>query len=243
MTRATNSRRKAVPIRSMIKVEEPSSSSASFNCQQCDLSFEYKYLLIVHELSHRKSRDDPKETVEVSNQEEKLNFICDKCGLVFLSKFFIIKHLQFHKLNFDKFPFKCEFCTEKFERNALLKQHKLSCNVLHQIKNPESEVRCEDCNFLTTKSSDLQRHRSKEHYPVRRYCEFCEKSFGLVKLFKLHQIWKHSSELRNFWCPYCVGKKDFWDVKEIKNHIMEVHRKDLKTEAEKSEKGKNLVMK
>lgn len=167
--------RKACPVRS-IQPDNHAASTSSFECSQCLQTFEYKYLLIIHEMSHRKQVSDDivaEDNIEQPSSLKKF-FFCDFCNKKFKSKLIMGMHMRHCKMRL----FKCSLCDETYARKADLETH------LKEI-HENNQMKCSHCNYFAYDVEEMTQHQTS-HTVAKNKCKIREKAFYRQSHPRLH---------------------------------------------------------
>lgn len=92
--------------------------------------------------------------------------------------------------------FTCPMCPQKFLHESSVRVH---VNAIHLN---ETNYACDKCNFITSKSGDLSRHRAREHEGKDKKifkCELCDYRAKRKQTVERHKLTAHSDE-RRFVC-------------------------------------------
>lgn len=146
----------------------PPPDSNGFKCRHCNKIFEYKSMLIIHELTHKRKIICPvcSKKVYKANRDEHMEvhfnkkcYICDYCGLRFGAKSLILRHMSTHsKIK----RFQCKQCGRGFSRNYIYQNHILT----HIEAKP---FKCDLCN---------------REYTNKRNIKVCFIQFSALELYK-----------------------------------------------------------
>lgn len=141
VSRSHKHHKKEVPIRvaqpstakvTLDSLKLQSDSKNEFKCQHCSESFEFKSMLIIHELSHRRKVccQVCNKKVYKTNYDEhmeshlaKKSFICDYCGLQFARKYMVMRHMRVH---IKTKIYECEEFGKEFNSITHYKNHKFT---------------------------------------------------------------------------------------------------------------------
>ncbi|XP_013191582.2 zinc finger protein 883 [Amyelois transitella] len=189
------------------------SQTQTYNCELCSKKYtkEDKYL------KHMKSHENP--------------MYCDICKDVFYNKRTLNKHIKNHSSG----VFKCDYCDEEFDLEALFLEHVAShaekvnvkcpkCEVLfsrrgafitHLRKVHENKIKCDICQKDYSTKSLLKRHM-KLHRNERPYqCTKCAKSYSRHDQLLQHMKWHDG--IKPYICSFC--SKAFNQLCSLKDHI------------------------
>ena len=85
-----------------------------YQCEQCDGTFNTRYLLMKHSVSVHGSK--PANIPIVESQW----FECETCGKKYLQKGSLVEHLRIHSPDMQ---YKCKHCEKRFTHPTNLKRH------------------------------------------------------------------------------------------------------------------------
>ena len=147
----------------------------SFVCDQCDLTFQYESLLMMH--------------VKVKHQEIKMEtlkvkpHLCTICGLSFSLEHAYIKHKQKHE-NEDGTPYaKCDSCSDQFYDIDKFEEHILS---FHPKMEFIGAYNCDKCDKTFCHTTVLDFHYLKSHGESGVSCYICLKRLSKKSKMKAH---------------------------------------------------------
>ncbi|CAH0746873.1 unnamed protein product [Bemisia tabaci] len=185
--------------------ERTHSSTRSFACRVCSLTFgEMRSLLSHRRLEHMKKTE---ESVVVS-----MEHCCMICDTYFENADSLSQHMKTHKQKENK-QAQCKICRQVVNTKAL-KYHEMS---KHSNKRPFQCSYCsEESKEVGFMSFGLLKNHERLHTGQRPFkCDSCEKSFRSRKSLRQHKL-KHSN-LRNYECNFCT--KRFKTKGTLKVHL------------------------
>ena len=155
--------------------------------------------------------------VEETEKPEEVKFKCEKCSFETTSE----KGLKIHtqrkhtKLESETFPKSCELCEETFTCSRDFRKHMK----IHSYKfsNGSDGYKCEECDFMSRSKYTMDVHEGKcrkEDFE----CGLCESNFENVENLELHLV---TCEV--YQCGDNECKLRAKTIKEIKNHLQEIH--------------------
>lgn len=164
----------------------------------------------------------PSPSVAQRKNLRSTEYKCETCNHIFKKKCHLLEHQRIHT---NERPFVCEFCGRHFTHKGVLLKHQ------KQIHSNERPFPCNLCGVLFKIKYHLKRHIERVHAPeakIRSYCkcQHCDKAFWTKHERDVHQR-THTGE-----CPYIceVCGKLFKSDPAIRQHMKQVHNKDVKSE-------------
>ncbi|GBM79313.1 Zinc finger protein 236 [Araneus ventricosus] len=210
-------------------------------CSQCDISFNKRSNLLLHEATHNTADPTCPEChkkfarlaslkAHLMHHEVEENLVCTECGEEFSTQFKLDKHMHEHLTEqaMDQ-TFICRICSKGFRKLSYLKEHmkihsKLKAS-LHRrqykrnIDRSTFSHKCYFCGKQFQKPSQLVRH-NRIHTGERPYkCDMCERAFNQKGALLIHKV-KHTGE-RPYLCEFCPAA--FAQKGNLRNHIRRVH--------------------
>ncbi|XP_045192298.2 zinc finger and BTB domain-containing protein 24-like [Mercenaria mercenaria] len=169
--------------------------SEMYFCTFCPQRFNTKAKLYQHLPKHSKTKP----------------YGCDICGAGFKWKHALKAHMTVHK---DSKDYLCDICGFATAHKTQLKAHHL-IHTGNTFKCPEP-----DCEYQSTKRSNLKLHMMTHSREKPHQCEFCGQSFSLVKNMKRHML-LHTND-RPFRCENCSFSTTRFD--KLKEHYFKQHQ-------------------
>ena len=164
-----------------------------YDCDECGKSVRY--------LKDHKNRRHSENTKTLNCK------ICDK-------SFHYKQNLKVHiKRNHDKKIFNCDQCNFSASLNSFLKQHLL----IHG----DPTIKCEDCEYKTTRKSCLNRHRKIQHNQEIFSCSKCSYVCKTGTALSDHNRKKHDETFQRLKCDQCTYSTDRKD--SLQKHIEGLH--------------------
>ncbi|XP_060596353.1 zinc finger protein 391-like isoform X2 [Ruditapes philippinarum] len=169
--------------------------STLYFCTFCPQRFNTKAKLYQHLPKHSKTKP----------------YGCDICGAGFKWKHALKAHMTVHK---DSKDYLCDICGFATAHKSQLKAH-------HLIHTGNT-FKCTqpDCEYQTTKRSNLKFHMMTHSREKPHQCELCGQSFSLVKNMKRHML-LHAND-RPFRCDCCSFSTTRFD--KLKEHYFKQHK-------------------
>jgi len=164
-------------------------------CTDCEMKFSTKALLAIHLMDTH----DLKE-------EDAAIFL----GTV--SK--VVK--SFSESESDSFKFQCDVCQAKLKTINSLVRHKRQ---IHEKHN--HNVKCDQCDFVTTEPNRLKRHFLQNHVKATKYpCDQCSYVTNILSSLKHHMKFTHEKRCDHS-CTVC--QKKFPSKKRMADHMLLQH--------------------
>jgi hypothetical protein len=201
-------------------------STTSFFCCYCQNNVRHLTIYINHMKKH--SKDDP---------AKKINLQCSICDVNFHSSSTFLDHLALHpeaytfgcdfcKQNFVSYKqkmihvnsvhkdgFQCKVCSETFDSNKGLREHKLSVHIEDRI------YQCTFCDKRFSQRRYLTNHKSI-HTGVKKFsCDVCSRTFRLKGDLNIH-LKIHENDMP-FKCSKCNFSCKF--RRELVLHLSKIH--------------------
>jgi len=171
-----------------------------FACGYCGNAYTRKAHLSRHIDTNHANKDNEKDYTA--------KFPCDKCEQIFTQKHNLVKHMR--RLHSEQLRYQCEQCSERFLKHRLLKRH---MTTVHGEKR-----KCDQCDFTTTRLSNLKRHkRTHDGY----MCHVCGEVLIKWSDFVMHQNNKCNTNTRQdeklVKCDHCERR--------FQPRYLKIHRK------------------
>lgn len=185
-------------VNKVSKVQEENKPQDETNtCTVCSKSFNKKFSLIRHMVSHTGERP----------------FVCDHCDQAFTQKFDLKRHETIHS---DEFNFECPTCSRKFRTKKTAQAHQ-------SVHKDEPPFKCALCQ-KTFKLEKFLSHHQKIHEKAPEKqpnfeCDVCGKKF-LAKTYIESHIKSHFNT-KLFTCNLC--KFTYSTITRFGNHFREFH--------------------
>lgn len=169
---------------------EPSKEEKmSWNCYECNASFESSKDLQEHLNVHDEDKDE--------NTKPK-------------KRFHIKRKLLLRKNYLKKEPLECTLCTEAifFPKFTALRRHLSTCHDInetsvYQYFKAINVLSCVDCELSFDSKEELLTHNEahNEKRLEKYFCALCPEKFATLKQLKLHNAKVHSK--KHIRCPAC----------------------------------------
>nr|CAH7767233.1 unnamed protein product [Callosobruchus chinensis] len=183
-------------------------------CAHCNVAFKKKVSLDNHMLNKH-----PNFISSVTHKIHK----CTECNY----RTTMSNHLKRHLLKHTETPTNHKHCNTTFKTKTLLDNH-----VIKKHPNSTSSVtnkihRCTECNYKTTKSTDLKKHSLKHtEIPDTRLlstCAFCPAGFKSKRSLDQHIVKKHPNSIASVTekilkCRKCTYKTTI--SSHLKSHLL-----------------------
>ncbi|XP_005100958.1 zinc finger protein 814 [Aplysia californica] len=202
------------------------------NCDSCGLSFNRKFDLKVHSLSHL-PREVILQKLGNAEQQETCPFRCQVCGKKFTRNFAYESH--FHKHNMFELAY-CDYCDQSFQDSKEMLDHRRKMHndqpnpyicslcgqgfdhsaklVDHLYTHPERNLySCNKCQMTFSRQFDLAIHKF-DHNWTRFFCDLCPRSYASRGSLVTHM--KNHSGNFDHKCDYC--DKRFKTGSEVRIH-------------------------
>jgi len=205
-----------------------------FVCENpdCDKSFTRAAHLKRHEIVNHSGASTPKHNLECSYE---------KCEATFSNKYSLAKHVKrFHETK----QYKCDRCEKSFHKHHLLRNHQREHTGSKPLECPSCEKafewpfelkrhirshrlkKCDICEAVFDKWSDLTLHKSFEH--VHKHvieivnCDVCNKEFKYPHHLNQHR--KIHGETRDvFHCTVKHCPRFYYFLYNLEHHIRSYH--------------------
>nr|CAH7767224.1 unnamed protein product [Callosobruchus chinensis] len=198
----------------LLKHPEANTNYKFRTCAHCNVAFKKKVSLDNHMLNKH-----PNFISSVTHKIHK----CTECNY----RTTMSNHLKRHLLKHTETPTKCRHCNTTFKTKTLLDNH-----VIKKHPNSTSSVtnkihRCTECNYKTTKSTDLKKHSLKHtEIPDTRLlstCAFCPAGFKSKRSLDQHIVKKHPNSIASVTekilkCRKCTYKTTI--SSHLKSHLL-----------------------
>ena len=139
--------------------------NTSFQCDECEKSFNSQAYLRRHNLVHSDNRC----------------FKCNICGKNFKCRTTLRGHIMQHNEMQENNPFTCDTRRQRCKDNNDLKRHML----VHSDDRPQ---KCQFCNKSFKQRASLLKHIKKTHLRKTFKCDLCEKTFSSSLKLEKHKI-------------------------------------------------------
>uniref|UniRef100_UPI00358DEE20 histone-lysine N-methyltransferase PRDM9-like n=1 Tax=Myxine glutinosa TaxID=7769 RepID=UPI00358DEE20 len=161
-----------------LRGQPANSNPATFCCQECGRTFQYRSQLQNHALSHCDVRP----------------YICAECGMEFVQSHHLKQHMLIHKGIKEH---KCDVCGRGFTLQANMKRHMLT-------HSSERQYACSLCHKAFTQKQTLKAHMivHSEKKPFK--CKVCNKEFNRLHNLMGH-LHLHTTR-KPFQCLHCPSK-------------------------------------
>ena len=164
-------------------------------CTDCEMKFSTKALLAIHLMDTHDFKE-----------EDAAIFL----GTV--SK--VVK--SFSESESDSFKFQCDVCQAKLKTINSLVRHKRQ---IHEKHN--HNVKCDQCDFVTTEPNRLKRHFLQNHVKATKYpCDQCSYVTNILSSLKHHMKFTHEKRCDHS-CTVC--QKKFPSKKRMADHMLLQH--------------------
>ncbi|XP_053563525.1 zinc finger and BTB domain-containing protein 11 isoform X2 [Bombina bombina] len=211
--------------------KETADVESEYKCNECGMEFQRRYALIMHNLTHERSKEFKcplckkefqykvslrahlvrhsriETNSEVSKGKTKRQFICDICGRTLPKLYSLRIHMLKHT---GVKPHVCKICGKTFTYKHGLK--------MHQAMHGTQPFKCDICEKTFVTSRSLQEHVSTHTGETKYLCSVCGKAFhrasGLSKHTKKH---KPRVETRGFQCTQC--DRSFFESRDLQQHM------------------------
>jgi hypothetical protein len=192
-------------------IENFHQKKASFNCDECNRSFQSKQAKEYHQSVH--------------HSDKTLAEKCIVCEKSFPSKVSLENHVNYVHSNKQKYS--CKDCDAKFKQKKNLRAHTLRVHDINQYKEvyhdreEPKKFQCGQCNSSYKNKNDLNHHhRVKHENPDDQTfeCELCAKTYMNKKSLSCHVKLKHTDNPEEHICPKCG--KIFHQKKVMRRHLI-----------------------
>nr|CAH7767231.1 unnamed protein product [Callosobruchus chinensis] len=205
--------------RHLLKHTETPTNHKLWTCTLCSAGFNSKRSLDDHIL-----RNHPHSIAFVTYKIHE----CTLCTFKTTRSDWFQKHLLKHPGTISNYKFfTCRHCNTTFKTKTLLDNH-----VIKKHPNSTSSVtnkihRCTECNYKTTKSTDLKKHSLKHtEIPDTRLlstCAFCPAGFKSKRSLDQHIVKKHPNSIASVTekilkCRKCTYKTTI--SSHLKSHLL-----------------------
>lgn len=159
-----NSRRQGMPFSNDVSSNQSEcNGSKRFECQHCDSSFQFNYLLKQHQPLHANGK-----LIGIAADSNGL-YHCKLCIRLFTNVGHLSKHMKSHKD--DRYLFECSHCMRKrFVRKADKDKHEQRCKDIH--------FECHLCKVYVTPELYKMKNHMRTHSGAKPFrCMVCSKYF------------------------------------------------------------------
>ncbi|XP_055711886.1 zinc finger protein ZFP2-like [Phlebotomus papatasi] len=182
----------------------------SFQCSECDETFQNHYYLTKHKAS--------------MHQEEK-DTICSICNHEFSTKQNLKRHIEdihekVEKVREDK-AYQCNQCELTFKNHYYLTKHQ-------GVHTTVKKNICPICGQEYSTKQNLRRHIEDIHEKIKKakgkdsyQCNMCDKTFKNHYFLTKHRM-IHSASKKNV-CPHC--NQVYSTKQNLRRHIEDIHEK------------------
>ena len=118
-------------------------------------------------------------------------------------------------MDFSAFPASCDVCEKVLENELKLKEHKKNEHTYHIVK-----FQCNECEFMALEPHTLQVHFGMKH-AAKQHCGLCDENFN-----KPEHVEEHLTKCEIFVCSNSHCRETFKTLPQIREHILEEHRKN-----------------
>lgn len=125
----------------------------------------------------------------IKNIHEGIRIQCDQCPYQAPDKAGLKRHIE---ARHEGKSFYCDQCDHVFMSRFSLATH------LRNMHGPDTEYKCDDCDYKTKQRSNLKKHRDAKHDNIRYTCEICHKSLSQKGQLKVHMIKIHGVDQRRY---------------------------------------------
>jgi len=205
-----------------------------FKCEICDETFLKQSWLVRHCFSHAQMNEEEYACFHCTNvyrgkfakssykkhidrlitaEEERA---CDTCGHMAKTKEFLEVHMQVKHLGLKRFKCEIDGCVKEFSLNKYLIKHR-------RIHDTSTSYQCNECEFSTNLSKNLQRHIARQHLDKQTLdlnCDECGYAAPNKDRLQTHKRNHHSGQLHE--CTQC--DKKYRDRGKYLLHIKRDHQ-------------------
>lgn len=165
----------------------------------------------------------------------------ESCFMAFDSEAKMLQHFQKVHIT-SKVQYKCDYCSEEFQRKFLLRLHIVTHTGLYPYKCVQCDKgfirlsylkrhekthkshKCDHCDAVFPKWSQLVAHKHKEHTTIECKCPQCDRVFHSRRGLKYHQqVHVGSGERTVYQCDFDKCPKFFFHRQNLLAHHKSKH--------------------
>uniref|UniRef100_A0A1B0CGC8 Putative zn finger n=1 Tax=Lutzomyia longipalpis TaxID=7200 RepID=A0A1B0CGC8_LUTLO len=219
------------------RLRKRESIDKSYQCSECDESFQNHYYLTKHKATHLDSKDtmcsicnhefstkqnlkrhieDIHEKVEKVREDKA--YQCNQCPLTFKNHYYLTKHQGIHttvKKNV------CPICGQEYSTKQNLRRHIEDIHEKVKKAKGKDSYSCNQCDMTFKNHYFLTKHRAVHLVSKKNVCTHCNQVYSTKQNLRRH-IEDIHEKLRNHLCTICG--KGFAQITTLKSHY-NVHSK------------------